>query len=40
MTLTAKNYLTQLLIETEGYDAVGRKKLKRDLIDLLKIDNK
>ena len=31
---TAIEYLTQLLIETEGYDAVDRKKLKKDLVEL------
>ena len=28
---TAKEYLTELLLETENYDAVSRKRLKHDL---------
>jgi hypothetical protein len=34
MELTAREYLTDLLLKTEGYDAVDRKTLKRDLTSL------
>jgi hypothetical protein len=34
MELTAREYLTDLLLKTEGYDAVDRKTLKRDLASL------
>ncbi len=34
--MTAKEYLTDLLIETDGYDAIDRKRLKNDLSALRK----
>ena len=36
--LSAREYLTQLLIRTEGYDAVGRERLKKDLDQLNKYE--
>ena len=29
-----KDYLTRLLLQTEGYDAINREKLKADLLSL------